>query len=259
MQNRNVKRANRVAKREAKADARRKSNASLSLVSSSDVQAETQPLAKRDTTPFQPRNENQERYWDALHSRNLIISTGSAGAGKSYTAGVYACDQLLAKDVEKIVVTRPVLQSDEDLGFLPGDIAEKFAPYFKPIHEILLKRLGGGFLEYCLKPGVEKVEIAPFAYMRGNTFSDAVVILDEAQNVTANQMKLFLTRIGEGCTVIIDGDPLQCDLPKGVKSGLVDLLERIKHTGLDIPVVEFTDEDCVRSETCKMALALYKD
>ncbi|WPH68641.1 PhoH domain protein [Stenotrophomonas phage BUCTxx100] len=257
MNNRNVKRANRVAKREAKAEARRKGNANLSLVSSSDIQAETQPLAKRDTTPFKPRNENQTLYWDALNNRNLLVATGSAGSGKSFAASVYACDQLLAKEVEKIIVTRPVLQSDEDLGFLPGDIAEKFAPYFKPIHEILLKRLGGGFLEYCLKPGVEKVEIAPFAYMRGNTFSDAVIILDEAQNVTVNQMKLFLTRIGENATVVINGDPLQCDLPKGVKSGLVDLLERIERTQLDVPVIRFTDDDCVRSDVCRMALKLY--
>lgn len=257
MNNRNVKRANRVAKREAKAEARRKGNANLSLVSSSDIQAETQPLAKRDTTPFKPRNENQTLYWDALNNRNLLVATGSAGSGKSFAASVYACDQLLAKEVGKIIVTRPVLQSDEDLGFLPGDIAEKFAPYFKPIHEILLKRLGGGFLEYCLKPGVEKVEIAPFAYMRGNTFSDAVIILDEAQNVTVNQMKLFLTRIGENATVVINGDPLQCDLPKGVKSGLVDLLERIERTQLDVPVIRFTDDDCVRSDVCRMALKLY--
>lgn len=257
MNNRNVKRANRVAKREAKAEARRKGNTRLSLVTEESSQAETQPLAKRDTTPFKPRNENQTLYWDALNNRSLLVATGSAGSGKSFAASVYACDQLLAKEVEKIIVTRPVLQSDEDLGFLPGDIAEKFAPYFKPIHEILLKRLGGGFLEYCMKPGVEKVEIAPFAYMRGNTFSDAVIILDEAQNVTVNQMKLFLTRIGENATVVINGDPLQCDLPKGVKSGLVDLLERIERTQLDVPVIRFTDDDCVRSDVCRMALKLY--
>ncbi|WP_446914844.1 PhoH family protein, partial [Klebsiella pneumoniae] len=105
------------------------------------------------------------------------------------------------------------LQADEDLGFLPGDVGEKFAPYFRPVYDVLQKRLGASFLEYCLKPEIAKVEIAPFAYMRGRTFENGVVILDEAQNVTPSQMKMFLTRMGENVTVIVNGDVTQCDLP----------------------------------------------
>lgn len=219
---------------------------------------ESLPQLKRDTSPIEPRNPCQQHYMLALETKNLIFATGEAGCGKTFISAAYACERLLAKDVERIIVTRPVLSADEDLGFLPGDVAEKFAPYFRPVYDVLQKRLGSRYLQYCLKPGIDKVEIAPFAYMRGRSFENAVVILDEAQNTTAQQMKLFLTRIGENCIVIVNGDVTQCDLPKGVKSGLADALTRFEEDDL-VGVVRFTKDDCVRSLLCQRALKAYGD
>ncbi|HEM7419102.1 TPA: phosphate starvation-inducible protein PhoH [Citrobacter youngae] len=215
------------------------------------------PKPKRDNSPIEARNEAQAHYLISLDTKPLTFATGEAGCGKTYLAAAVAAQRLLDKEVGKIIVTRPVLQAEEDLGLLPGDMSEKFAPFFRPVYDVLQKRLGGSFLEYCLKPEVAKVEIAPFAYMRGRTFENAVVILDEAQNVTASQMKMFLTRMGENVTVIVNGDVTQCDLPSNVKSGLEDALERFKpssHVGL----IEFATEDCVRSELCKVALEAYQ-
>lgn len=211
---------------------------------------------KRDTSPIEARNEAQAHYLISLDNKSLTFATGEAGCGKTFLATAVAAQRLLDKEVERIIVTRPVLQAEEDLGFLPGDMAEKFAPFFRPVYDVLQKRLGASFLEYCLKPEVAKVEIAPFAYMRGRTFENAVVILDEAQNVTASQMKMFLTRMGENVTVIVNGDVTQCDLPGNVKSGLEDALKRFRPSR-QVGLIEFTAEDCVRSELCKVALQAY--
>ncbi|EAA1243000.1 phosphate starvation-inducible protein PhoH [Salmonella enterica subsp. enterica serovar Montevideo] len=215
------------------------------------------PKPKRDNSPLEARNEAQAHYLISLDTKTLTFATGEAGCGKTYLAAAVAAQRLLNKEVDKIIVTRPVLQADEDLGFLPGDMSEKFAPFFRPVYDVLQKRLGGSFLEYCLKPEVAKVEIAPFAYMRGRTFENAVVILDEAQNVTASQMKMFLTRMGENVTVIVNGDITQCDLPGSVKSGLEDAMERFKPSEY-VGRIEFESEDCVRSELCKIALEAYQ-
>ncbi|EJU2882584.1 phosphate starvation-inducible protein PhoH [Salmonella enterica subsp. enterica serovar Newport] len=214
------------------------------------------PKPKRDNSPLEARNEAQAHYLISLDTKTLTFATGEAGCGKTYLAAAVAAQRLLNKEVDKIIVTRPVLQADEDLGFLPGDMSEKFAPFFRPVYDVLQKRLGGSFLEYCLKPEVAKVEIAPFAYMRGRTFENAVVILDEAQNVTASQMKMFLTRMGENVTVIVNGDITQCDLPDSVKSGLEDALYRFKPS-TNVGIIEFEAEDCVRSKLCKVALEAY--
>lgn len=189
------------------------------------------PKPKRDNSPIEARNEAQAHYLISLDTKPLTFATGEAGCGKTYLAAAVAAQRLLDKEVGKIIMTRPVLQAEEDLGFLPGDMSEKFAPFFRPVYDVLQKRLGGSFLEYCLKPEVAKVEIAPFAYMRGRTF--------------------------ENVTVIVNGDVTQCDLPGNVKSGLEDALERFKpssHVGL----IEFSTEDCVRSELCKVALEAYQ-
>ncbi|MEQ1033960.1 PhoH family protein [Klebsiella pneumoniae] len=189
------------------------------------------PRPKRDNTPVEARNEAQAHYLISIENKPLTFATGEAGCGKTFLATAVAAQKLLDKDVRKIIVTRPVLQADEDLG--------------------------ASFLEYCLKPEIAKVEIAPFAYMRGRTFENAVVILDEAQNVTPSQMKMFLTRMGENVTVIVNGDVTQCDLPGNKESGLSDALRRFKpnaHVGL----IEFEADDCVRSELCKVALNAYQ-
>lgn len=216
----------------------------------------TLPSPKRDTRPIVARNERQQDYIDSIRERIITFCTGEAGCGKTFLSTALAAEALLAKDVERIIVTRPVLSAEEDLGYLPGDVADKFAPYFRPVYDVLKQRLGGSFLEYCLKPEIGKVEIAPFSYMRGRTFSNAFVILDEAQNVTPSQMKMFLTRLGENVTVVVNGDIAQIDLPDSIDSGLEDALDRFIPT-VDIGKINFRVEDCVRSPICKAVLKVY--
>ncbi|MDX7998931.1 phosphate starvation-inducible protein PhoH [Xenorhabdus sp. Reich] len=227
-----------------------------SLVQIGGIDAIGMARENRDTSDILPRTEAQYRYMLAINNKQLIIANGEAGCGKTYISAGMAADALISKEVDKIIVTRPVLQAEEDLGFLPGDMAEKFAPYFRPVYDVLLKRMGASFLQYSLRPEIGKVEIAPFAYMRGRTFENAFVILDEAQNVTINQMKMFLTRLGENVTVIVNGDISQCDLPESAKSGLVDVLARFSDDEL-ISVIHFSQQDCVRSKLCQKALMAY--
>lgn len=212
---------------------------------------------RKNTSPLEPRTPNQHLYLQALRSKDLVFATGEAGCGKTYLCTTHAADKLLAKEIDKIILTRPILSADEDLGFLPGDVSEKVAPYFRPIYDVLNKRLGYSFLKYCLKPEVAKVEIAPLAYMRGRSFENAIIILDEAQNTTVKQMKLFLTRIGDNCQVIVNGDIDQIDLPFGTTSGLVDAIDRF-YDDETVSVIRFNRGDCVRSAICSRVLSAYK-
>lgn len=248
--------AKRVLRRDSRSHKQREEESVTSLVQMSGVEAIGMARDSRDNSPIAARNEAQAHYLNAIESKQLIFATGEAGCGKTWISAAKAAEALIHKDVERIIVTRPVLQADEDLGFLPGDISEKFAPYFRPVYDVLVKRLGASFMQYCLRPEIGKVEIAPFAYMRGRTFENAVVILDEAQNVTAAQMKMFLTRLGENVTVIVNGDITQCDLPSGVQSGLSDALARFEEDEM-IGVVRFTKDDCVRSALCQRTLQAY--
>lgn len=248
--------AKRVLRRDSRSHKQREEESVTSLVQMSGVEAIGMARDSRDHSPIEPRNEAQAHYLNAIESKQLIFATGEAGCGKTWISAAKAAEALIHKDVDRIIVTRPVLQADEDLGFLPGDISEKFAPYFRPVYDVLVKRLGASFMQYCLRPEIGKVEIAPFAYMRGRTFENAVVILDEAQNVTAAQMKMFLTRLGENVTVIVNGDITQCDLPSGVKSGLSDAMSRFVEDDM-VGVVRFTKDDCVRSALCQHTLNAY--
>ncbi|MEB8022960.1 phosphate starvation-inducible protein PhoH [Raoultella ornithinolytica] len=248
--------AKRVLRQDSRSHKQREEESVTSLVQMSGVEAIGMARDSRDTSPIEARNDAQAHYLNAIDNKQLIFATGEAGCGKTWISAAKAAEALIHKDVDRIIVTRPVLQADEDLGFLPGDIAEKFAPYFRPVYDVLVRRLGASFMQYCLRPEIGKVEIAPFAYMRGRTFENAVVILDEAQNVTAAQMKMFLTRLGENVTVIVNGDITQCDLPSGVKSGLVDALARFAEDDM-IGVVRFTADDCVRSMICQRTLKAY--
>ncbi|MEB6378970.1 phosphate starvation-inducible protein PhoH [Leclercia adecarboxylata] len=248
--------AKRVLRRDSRSHKQREEESVTSLVQMSGVEAIGMARDCRDTTPIAARNDAQAQYLNAIESKSLIFATGEAGCGKTWISAAKAAEALIHKDVDKIIVTRPVLQADEDLGFLPGDISEKFAPYFRPVYDVLVKRLGASFMQYCLRPEIGKVEIAPFAYMRGRTFENAVVILDEAQNVTAAQMKMFLTRLGENVTVIVNGDITQCDLPTGVKSGLSDALARFEEDEM-VGIVRFDKDDCVRSALCQRTLQVY--
>lgn len=248
--------AKRVLRRDSRSYKQREEESVTSLVQMSGVESIGMAREGRDTSPVEARNDAQVHYLNAIESKQLIFATGEAGCGKTWISAAKAAEALIHKDVDRIIVTRPVLQADEDLGFLPGDISEKFAPYFRPVYDVLVKRLGASFMQYCLRPEIGKVEIAPFAYMRGRTFENAVVILDEAQNVTAAQMKMFLTRLGENVTVIVNGDITQCDLPSGVQSGLSDALARFEEDEM-IGIVRFTKDDCVRSALCQRTLNAY--
>ncbi|KEY58083.1 phosphate starvation-inducible protein PhoH [Serratia sp. DD3] len=248
--------AKRVIRRDTRSHRQREEESVTSLVQMGGVESIGMARDCRDNSTIEARTEAQAHYLSAIENKQLIFAVGEAGCGKTYISAAKAADALIHKEVERIIVTRPVLQADEDLGFLPGDISEKFAPYFRPVYDILLRRLGSSFMQYCLRPEIGKVEIAPFAYMRGRTFENAVVILDEAQNVTASQMKMFLTRLGENVTVIVNGDITQCDLPRGVKSGLSDALARFAEDEL-IGIIQFDKQDCVRSILCQRTLNAY--
>ncbi|AXW87637.1 hypothetical protein AU509_10275 [Lonsdalea britannica] len=248
--------AKRVIRRGARNHRQREEDSVTSLVQLGGIESIGMARENRDTSMIEARTEAQEQYLSAIDDKQLIFATGEAGCGKTFLSAAKAAEALIHKEIDRIIVTRPVLQADEDLGFLPGDISEKFAPYFRPVYDILQRRLGASFLQYCLRPEIAKVEIAPFAYMRGRTFENAVVILDEAQNVTVNQMKMFLTRLGENVTVIVNGDITQCDLPAGVSSGLRDALERFTEDEM-VGVISFNKHDCVRSELCQRTLLAY--
>ena len=248
--------AKRVLRRDSRSHKQREDESVTSLVQMGGVEAIGMARDSRDATPITARNEAQAQYLNAIESKQLIFATGEAGCGKTWISAAKAAEALIHKDVDRIIVTRPVLQADEDLGFLPGDVSEKFAPYFRPVYDVLVKRLGASFMQYCLRPEIGKVEIAPFAYMRGRTFENAVVMLDEAQNVTAAQMKMFLTRLGENVTVIVNGDVTQCDLPAHVRSGLSDALARFEEDDM-VGIVRFNKDDCVRSALCQRTLNAY--
>jgi phosphate starvation-inducible protein PhoH and related proteins len=202
--------------------------------------------------PICARNYAQGAYLEALRSNQIVFAVGPAGTGKSYIATAYAAEQLYYKKVDKIIITRPAVEAEESLGFLPGELDEKYAPYLTPVRDILEKLLGKPFIEYCLRTG--SIEPVPIAYMRGRTFENSICIIDEAQNVTPGQMKLILSRIGENCRFIIDGDTTQKDI-KG-NSGLEDAITRLE--GLKgVEVVRFLNEDIVRSDMCKRIIKAY--
>lgn len=201
----------------------------------------TEIVQRRVKTPIEPLNPKQGKYLSAIRNSKLVFGLGPAGTGKTYIAGSAAAEMLESKQVEKIIITRPAVDAGESLGFLPGELEEKYEPYIAAFRDVLNERLGKTYVEYLLKIG--RIEAQPFAYMRGRTFKNAVVILDEAQNATPEQMKLFLTRIGENCTVIVDGDESQADIKH---SGLMDAVKRLSYIP-EVKVIQFGTADIVRS------------
>lgn len=210
-------------------------------------------LPIRRAPPLEPKTEQQRRYINAIRHFQITFGLGPAGTGKTYIAGAIACDMLEKKTVEKIIITRPAVEAGENLGFLPGELEDKYAPYIAAFQDVLNERLGKTFVEYLQRHG--RIEAMPFAYMRGRTFKNCVVILDEAQNATAEQMKLFLTRIGENCKVIIDGDESQADIRN---SGLLDAVKRVSHIPA-IKVVRFSKHDVVRSGIVSEIIQAYEE
>jgi phosphate starvation-inducible PhoH-like protein len=190
--------------------------------------------------PIRPKTPGQKSYVDAVRKNTLVFAIGVAGSGKTYLAVAMAVRALRDKEVDRIILTRPAVEAGERLGFLPGDIAQKVDPYLKPLYDALYEMLEPGHYARLAERGT--IEIAPLAYARGRTFNDAFIILDEAQNTTPEQMKMFLTRLGLRSKAVVTGDITQIDLPEGQRSGLVvvqDILRGIK--GLEFVYLESTD------------------
>ncbi|WFU09331.1 PhoH family protein [Rhizobium sp. CB3090] len=189
------------------------------------------------------RTPTQDAYIRAMDRSEMVFGVGPAGTGKTYLAVAHAAQLLERGAVEKIILSRPAVEAGERLGFLPGDMKEKVDPYLRPLYDALYDMMPGDKVERAITAGV--IEIAPLAFMRGRTLANAAVILDEAQNTTSMQMKMFLTRLGENSRMIITGDPSQIDLPRGVKSGLVEALQLLN--GVEgISIIRFRDTDVVR-------------
>ncbi|MPS48565.1 PhoH family protein [Methylobacillus sp.] len=210
------------------------------------------PPAKVRPKSIEAKTDKQQKYINSIRDKVITFGVGPAGTGKTYIAASIAADMLESKEIERIIITRPAVEAGESLGFLPGDESEKYAPYIAPFLDVLNERLGKGKVEYLLKTG--KISAEPFAYMRGKTFKDAFVILDEAQNATKTQMKLFLTRIGENSRVVIDGDVEQADIRD---SGLADAVNRLSYIP-SVGVVKFGDGDIVRSGIVAEIIQAYR-
>ncbi|KLO28565.1 phosphate starvation protein PhoH [Mycolicibacter heraklionensis] len=199
-------------------------------------------LSRRGKT-IRPKTLNQKRYVDAIDAHTIVFGIGPAGTGKTYLAMAKAVKALQTKQVTRIILTRPAVEAGERLGFLPGTLSEKIDPYLRPLYDALHDMMDPELIPKLMSSGV--IEVAPLAYMRGRTLNDAFIILDEAQNTTAEQMKMFLTRLGFGSKIVVTGDVTQIDLAGGARSGLraaVDILDDID----DIYVAELTSVDVVR-------------
>ena len=214
-------------------------------------------LKDRAGRPIRVKNYSQRQYVQMIKNNDLTFGIGPAGTGKTYLAVVMAVAALKRREVDRLILTRPAVEAGESLGFLPGDLKEKVDPYLRPIYDALNSILGAEHVERLIERGV--IEIAPLAYMRGRTLDKAFVILDEAQNTTRAQMKMFLTRLGFGSKMIVNGDASQIDLPKGhSQSGLVDAENRLK--GLShIAFVNFDANDVVRHPVVSEIIRAYEN
>jgi phosphate starvation-inducible PhoH-like protein len=194
-----------------------------------------------------PKNDNQDFYIKSLRAKDQVVVFGPAGTGKTYVVATEAASLYHTKAISRIIITRPHVAVGKDVGYLPGTLEEKCAPWSLPVIEVLERHLGKGVVETGLKNG--NIETAPLALMRGRSFDNAFVIVDEAQNITLQELKMVLTRIGEGSKLVLNGDIQQSDLKEG--DGLTKIIHLIKKHCLDIPIVEFTLDDIVRSGITK--------
>lgn len=205
--------------------------------------------------PIRVKNMGQKRYVDAINKQDVVFGIGPAGTGKTFLAVVCAIAAFKKGEVSRIILTRPAVEAGESLGFLPGDLKEKVDPYLRPIYDSLYAILGRNTTERLMERGV--IEVAPLAYMRGRTLDDAFVILDEAQNTTDAQMKMFLTRLGFNSKMIVNGDMTQVDLPGRQRSGLIDAQRILK--GIDqIEFIQFTANDVVRHPVVAKIINAYE-
>lgn len=217
------------------------------------TKARFNPAGKKQVAP---KSANQRKYIQAIQEKDVVFGIGVAGTGKTYLAVAMAVQALMQKQVNRIVLARPAVEAGEKLGFLPGDLQDKVDPYLRPLYDALFDLMDYERVTRLLEKRV--VEVAPLAFMRGRTLSDAFIILDEAQNTTSEQMKMFLTRIGFGSKAVITGDVTQVDLPTGKRSGLIEA-ERILSNLDGIEFVYFTDKDVVRHKLVQMIIRAYEE
>jgi phosphate starvation-inducible protein PhoH and related proteins len=216
------------------------------------TKARFNPSGKKQVAP---KTANQRRYIEAIQSTDIVIGIGPAGTGKSYLAVAMAVHALMQKQVNRIILTRPAVEAGEKLGYLPGDLQEKVDPYLRPLYDALFDLIDAERVTKLLEKRV--IEIAPLAFMRGRTLADAFIILDEAQNTTGEQMKMFLTRIGFGSKAVVTGDVTQIDLPTGKRSGLVEA-ERVLKDVEGIEFIYFTEKDVVRHRLVQLIIKAYE-
>ncbi len=217
------------------------------------TKARFNPSGKKQVAP---KSATQRKYIQAIQDRDVVFGIGVAGTGKTYLAVAMAVQALIQKQVNRIVLARPAVEAGEKLGFLPGDLQDKVDPYLRPLYDALFDLIDYERVTRLLEKRV--IEVAPLAFMRGRTLSDAFIILDEAQNTTSEQMKMFLTRIGFGSKAVITGDVTQVDLPTGKRSGLIEA-ERVLADLEGIEFVYFTERDVVRHKLVQMIIRAYED
>ncbi len=205
--------------------------------------------------PVKPKTLGQKKYVEAMKTSTIVLGTGPAGTGKTYLAVAMAVTALRGKEVSRIILTRPAVEAGEKLGFLPGDLQQKVDPYLRPLYDALFEMLGAeNFLKHQERGNIE---VAPLAYMRGRTLDDSYIILDEAQNTTSEQMKMFLTRLGFNSRMVVNGDVTQIDLPDGKRSGLIDAVKVLKGIK-DISIVHLTEKDVVRHKLVQDIVKAYE-
>ena len=201
-----------------------------------------------------PRSPNQSKYIEAIRKNDMVFGVGPAGTGKTFLAVAAAVHMFQTGEIERMVFCRPAVEAGEQLGFLPGDMLEKIDPYLRPIYDALNEMMPADEVPKKIESG--EIEIAPLAFMRGRTLKNAFVVLDEAQNTTAMQMKMFLTRMGEGTRMVITGDPSQIDLPHGAQSGLKEAMSILRDVN-DIPFIHFDTKDVVRHKLVTKIIDAY--
>ena len=204
--------------------------------------------------PIKAKTLGQKKYIEAIKNNTIVIGVGPAGTGKTYLAVAMAVNAFRSKQVNRIILTRPAVEAGEKLGFLPGDLQQKVDPYLRPLYDALFDMLGAESFQKYQERG--NIEVAPLAYMRGRTLDDSFIILDEAQNTTPEQMKMFLTRLGFGSKIVVTGDITQIDLPDGKKSGLVEVIKILKNVD-DIQTCKFSEKDVVRHKLVQDIIKAY--
>lgn len=225
------------------------------IYSESETFQENKVVLNTTKRKIKPLFEEQEKFIELLFDKEIVFATGVAGTGKTYLSVAMAVHMYLLGEVEKIILTRPVVEAGEKLGFLPGDLKEKMDPYMQPLYDSLYDMLPVLEVNRCLENNI--FEIIPLAFMRGRTIKNAYVILDEAQNTVPSQMKMFLTRLGIGSRMVISGDLSQKDLPVNQKSGLSDALEKLNKTE-DIGIINFTSKNVVRHKLVSKIIDCYE-